>query len=81
MAGKFVIKIRLVMMLALFISLNALNAQTNTINGKVTDSSDGSPMLGTTVTVKGSSNGSATNSNGEYSISNVPADAILVFPL
>ncbi len=49
-----------------------------TVSGKVTDSS-GSPLPGVTVIVKGTTNGTVTNTDGEYSLSNVPGDAILQF--
>ncbi len=53
--------------------------QTNLkISGKVTDSSD-DPLPGVTVIIKGTTNGTVTNADGVYSISNVPEDAILLF--
>lgn len=48
------------------------------VSGKVTDSS-GSPMPGVTVVVKGTMNGTVTNSYGNYSLSNVPPEATLRF--
>ncbi|QGY48246.1 SusC/RagA family TonB-linked outer membrane protein [Maribellus comscasis] len=52
--------------------------QVKTVYGKVTDSS-GSPLPGVTVVVKETSNGTVTNADGEYSLSNVPNDAVLIF--
>lgn len=52
--------------------------QHETITGRVTDSS-GSPLPGVTVVVKGTTNGTVTNIDGEYTISNIPNDAILQF--
>ena len=52
--------------------------QKGDIQGKVTDSS-GSPLPGVTVIIKGTTNGTVTNADGEYSISNIPPDAILQF--
>lgn len=49
-----------------------------TIIGKVTNSS-GDPLPGATVVIKGSTNGTITDYNGNYSIFNVTDDAILVF--
>ncbi|WP_372934626.1 TonB-dependent receptor [Mariniphaga sediminis] len=49
-----------------------------TVSGKATDSS-GSPLPGVTVVVKGTTQGTVTNAFGEYSISNIPDDAVLVF--
>lgn len=52
--------------------------QLRSISGKVTDSS-GSPLPGVSVVIKGTSQGGITDTNGNYSISNVPANAILIF--
>lgn len=51
-----------------------VQAQTKTISGKVTDSKDGSPMVGASVTVKGSKTGTQTGSDGTFKIG-VPASA------
>ncbi len=48
------------------------------VSGKVTDSS-GNPLPGVTVVIKGSSKGVITDIAGNYSIVNVPENAILVF--
>ena len=48
------------------------------VSGKVTDSS-GSPLPGVSVVVKGTTNGTITDSNGNYSFSNVPEQATLQF--
>ena len=52
--------------------------QSKTISGKVTDSS-GSPLPGVTVVVKGTSHGIITDSDGNYSLKNVPENATLIF--
>ncbi len=52
--------------------------QGNKISGKVTDSS-GETLPGVSVIVKGTTTGIITDSNGNYSLSNVPKDAILSF--
>lgn len=59
-------------------SLMGDNQQPVTITGKVTDV-EGDPMIGVTVMVKGTSQGTITNSEGIYSLSNVSDDAILRF--
>ncbi len=56
----------------------SITQQTKTVSGKVTDSS-GSPLPGVTVVLKGTTGGTITEANGNYSLSNVPADAVLVF--
>jgi TonB-linked SusC/RagA family outer membrane protein len=52
--------------------------QTRTISGKVTDFS-GAPLPGVTVIIKGTTLGVVTDVNGNFTFSNVPADATLVF--
>lgn len=48
------------------------------VSGKVTDSS-GSPLPGVTVVVKGTSQGIITDFNGNYTLSNIPKNAVLQF--
>ncbi|WP_372932869.1 STN domain-containing protein, partial [Mariniphaga sediminis] len=48
------------------------------IRGKVTDSG-GQPLPGVTVVVKGTTQGTVTNADGNYSLSNIPDNATLVF--
>ncbi|SHF74955.1 TonB-linked outer membrane protein, SusC/RagA family [Mariniphaga anaerophila] len=52
--------------------------QQKSVSGKVTDSS-GSPLPGVTVVVKGAIQGTVTNAEGIYSLTNIPEKAILVF--
>ncbi len=52
--------------------------QQRTINGRVTDT-ENEPLPGVTVLIKGTRQGTVTNPDGNYSLSNVPEDAILVF--
>ena len=49
-----------------------------TVTGKVTDQ-DGQPLPGTTVMIKGTTQGTITDADGNYSLSDVPSDATLVF--
>jgi TonB-linked SusC/RagA family outer membrane protein len=53
-------------------------AQGKTITGTVTGE-DGAPVPGTTVVVKGTTNGTVTNADGEYTLSGVTDNATLVF--
>lgn len=46
------------------------------ISGKVTDASTGGPLIGVTIKVKGSTIGTVTNTQGEFTL-DVPANAIL----
>ncbi|MBW8685824.1 SusC/RagA family TonB-linked outer membrane protein [Chitinophaga rhizophila] len=54
-------------------------AQTRPITGKVTSSDDGSPVIGATIIVKGTTTGTVTNVSGDYTIQ-VPegANALIV---
>ena len=52
--------------------------QQRIVSGKVSDSG-GQPLPGVTVVVKGSTQGTVTNADGEYSLSNIPAGATLQF--
>lgn len=69
------LKLLLILMVAGF--TNAL-AQTRTVTGKVISSDDGAPVPGVNVQVKGTSTGTVTDANGNYSIS-VGNNAVLVF--
>src|SRR5690554_3439557 len=55
-----------------------LQQQQRTVSGKVTDSS-GQPLPGVTIVLKGTTQGTVTNTDGEYSFSSLPEDATLVF--
>src|SRR5690554_3277638 len=52
--------------------------QQSTVSGTVTDES-GQPLPGVTVVVKGTTQGTVTNADGIYSLTNIPEDATLVF--
>ena len=54
------------------------NQQQKSISGKVTDSS-GTPLPGVSVSVKGTTTGTITDADGKYSLSNIKADATLMF--
>jgi TonB-linked SusC/RagA family outer membrane protein len=54
------------------------SGQQRSVSGNVTDPG-GEPLPGVTVMVKGTSNGTVTDADGNYSLSNVPDNAILVF--
>lgn len=50
------------------------NAQDKVVTGKVTDSKDGTPLIGVTVMVKGTTRGAQTAADGSFRLS-VPANA------
>lgn len=57
---------------------DSYSQQVVSISGKVTDTSGGA-LPGVTVIIKGTTNGTITDVDGNYSISDVPADGVLVF--
>ncbi|RZK82702.1 MAG: SusC/RagA family TonB-linked outer membrane protein [Pedobacter sp.] len=56
-----------------------LQAQVKTVSGKVTATSDGTPLPGVSVKLKGSTTGTTTNGQGAFSIQVPGADAVLTF--
>jgi TonB-linked SusC/RagA family outer membrane protein len=54
------------------------NQQQNSISGQVSDTSGGS-LPGVSVVVKGTTTGTITDADGNYSLANVPANATIVF--
>jgi iron complex outermembrane receptor protein len=54
------------------------SAQDRTITGKVTDSKDGSPVSGASVTAKGTRTGTSTRADGTFSLNVGPSVTILV---
>src|SRR5688500_10897538 len=54
-------------------SAAAAGAQTGTIRGRVTEAASQRALADAQVTVAGTTLGSSTNANGEYTIANVPA--------
>ena len=57
---------------------NTATQQQNSVIGAIVDE-NGEPLPGVTVMVKGTTNGTITDFDGNYSISNVSADATLAF--
>ncbi|HRP56759.1 SusC/RagA family TonB-linked outer membrane protein [Agriterribacter sp.] len=74
MAPKRLLQCIALSIFLLFFSFSTALAQNKTITGKVTDSKDGSPIVGVSVQVKGSRSGTTTNISGDFSIT-VPASA------
>lgn len=55
--------------LLLLITITAANAQRITVKGAVTDARDGSALPGVSILEKGTSNGTSTDGNGNFSLS------------
>jgi TonB-linked SusC/RagA family outer membrane protein len=61
-----------------FLFINSAFAQNVTIKGKVTDAANGESLIGVSVGVKGTSLGTQTDANGDFSLS-APSNGTLVF--
>ena len=55
-----------------------VNQQQKSVSGKVTDS-NGQPLPGVTVVLKGTTQGTVTNADGEYSLASISEEDILQF--
>lgn len=76
---NYKVKDRFILLATPEVSGNDLMVQPQkSVSGTVTDES-GQPLPGVTVTVKGTTQGTTTNTEGEYTIRNVSSDATLVF--
>ncbi len=71
-------KILLLNLCILLLAVNQLFAQTHIVTGKVTGKDDGLPLPGVSVSIKGTTSGTQTNAEGNYSI-NAPDGAVLAF--
>ncbi len=52
-------------------------AQETPLSGKVTDAADGSPMVGISILVKGTTRGTTTNSDGAFKINASPTESLI----
>ncbi len=59
-------------------SSNLQNEKKITLSGKVTDST-GASLPGVTIILKGTNNGTITDSDGKYTINNIPLDGTIIF--
>jgi TonB-linked SusC/RagA family outer membrane protein len=57
---------------------SVIGQQQQPITGKVTDQNN-HPLAGVTIVVKGTTQGTSTDPDGNYSLRNVPPDAVLLF--
>ncbi|HEY9044890.1 MAG TPA: TonB-dependent receptor [Ohtaekwangia sp.] len=64
-------------LLALLMTLSLVGYGQSLLKGRVTDEND-QPLPGVNVLIKGTSQGTVTDANGEYSLTNTTADAVLV---
>jgi TonB-linked outer membrane protein, SusC/RagA family len=73
-------KAKLMFCLCLILASATAFAQGNiTVAGMVTEKATGLPAIGVSVHVRGTTNGTVTSLDGDYSLTNVPATGTLVF--
>ena len=65
----------MLLMAVLVMGIGLATAQVQTVTGTVTSEEDGLPIVGASVTVKGTQQGTATDMDGHFTIANVPASA------
>ncbi|MFI2742118.1 SusC/RagA family TonB-linked outer membrane protein [Zhouia sp. PK063] len=70
-------KLLLFLAIGFLLCSNALLAQTKSVSGTVTDGTDGTPIPGANILVKGSTTGTSTDFDGKFTI-DAADDAILV---
>ncbi|MEQ9582908.1 MAG: carboxypeptidase-like regulatory domain-containing protein, partial [Arenibacter sp.] len=71
-------KIKIFLSALSLLCLNAVIAQSKTVSGNVTDANDGSPLPGVSIIVQGTTNGTQTDFDGNYSI-DATVGEVLVF--
>lgn len=71
-------KKRLLTQLLLLFSIAAF-AQTMTVQGKVTDAKTNEALIGVSIVIKGTTNGTVTDLDGNYSLEKVPPNGTLTF--
>ncbi|MCC8144627.1 MAG: carboxypeptidase-like regulatory domain-containing protein [Tannerellaceae bacterium] len=62
------------LLLCLFVCIGIVSAQTTRVTGIVTSASDGEPIIGATVMVKGTTTGTVTDFDGAFDL-NAPTSA------
>ena len=62
-------------MTCLFIGIGLVNAQISKVTGTVIAEEDGLPVVGASVVVKGATNGTITDMDGKFVLTNVPSSA------
>ncbi len=64
--------------LFLLASISIVSAQSRTLSGTITDASNGEPLIGATILVQGTTNGTVTDFDGTYSLDVNTGDVLLV---
>lgn len=76
--GLFDTRFKLLLILVLFFFPTMAQTSAISVSGKLTDLKN-VPIIGATIVVKGTTNGTISDVNGNYLIKNVPSDGFLVF--
>ncbi len=79
MKRRWLFRLNLIGIILLFFTTGIANAQNITITGKVTAASTEEPLPGVNIVIKGTTEGSITDLDGNYSITVPDENAILVF--
>lgn len=67
------------LLLCLCLGICTAFAQNITVKGTVTSGEDGLPVVGASVFVQGTTNGTVTDISGQYTLKNVPSGSTLIF--
>ncbi|MCX2681629.1 SusC/RagA family TonB-linked outer membrane protein [Galbibacter sp. EGI 63066] len=70
-----------ILVFAFLLLSQGLLAQDQTVTGTITDADDGMPLPGVSVVVQGTNTGTSSDFDGNYTLNNVPQDAVLVFTI
>ena len=65
----------MLLMTCLFIGIGLVNAQISKVTGTVISEEDGLPVVGASVVVKGTTNGTITDMDGKFVLTNVSSSA------
>ena len=65
----------MLLMTYLFIGIGLVNAQISKVTGHVTSDEDGLPVVGASILVKGTTVGTVTDIDGNFTLTNVPSSA------
>lgn len=79
MTHKVTTKLFALLLLLICAGWTTARAQSFEVRGTVTDQSDGSPLPGVNILIKGTSRGTSTNVDGDYSLQARSAQDTLVF--
>lgn len=71
--------LRAVLILVMIVFSLTAFSQNITVNGTVTDAETGEAMIGLNVVIKGTTRGVATDLNGNYTVTDCPPNAVLIF--